>query len=456
MDVNTLEFRQCGGKHGPVVKSPYPKSKVPIKYFREDPEKESTPSLKQCWHCRIHHRNLMQKKRDRIKEEKEKHSKTSNPNTGYCSNAQHNKERSLYDRDKVPIELFRKVPGNKNSELFVTCLDCRTFRNKNDAAKLEAKRTQALESNAQLCASCNKDITGSKLTNYDGSHAKTCEKCQKKSRKWSKNRGVIYNRLKLEIITKSEVSCLRCKCLYFKPIGKSLAVGILNTYEKNDKRFTIVNNVEYSVTELLSMNNNYSLLELGIIEMDHMTEQEQRDAGRLKPNDPFVPKVDLVSSFRSESNMKLEALKCQHLCIKCHIEHTISREKGYVSSDGKDTKEKFKYVNALKAVGCVSCLYANPNLPRFFDLDHIDPETKVDDISDMTKRTTYSMIQLIEECKKCRVLCKHCHKIHTNRQFESGMFRGDYEETKLLDEFDDQEEVTEEIIEQRAEGASTH
>ena len=41
----------------------------------------------------------------------------------------------------------------------------------------------------------------------------------------------------------------------------------------------------------------------------------------------------------------------------------------------------------------------------------------------MCKYADYSLDDLIKECSKCRVLCKHCHKIHTNKQAKEGLFK---------------------------------
>ena len=43
-------------------------------------------------------------------------------------------------------------------------------------------------------------------------------------------------------------------------------------------------------------------------------------------------------------------------------------------------------------------------------------------ISKMCMDPGYSLDDVIQECNKCRVLCKHCHRIHTFRQIKAGLF----------------------------------
>jgi hypothetical protein len=78
-------------------------------------------------------------------------------------------------------------------------------------------------------------------------------------------------------------------------------------------------------------------------------------------------------------------------------------------------------VKSLKLAGCSSCGYLDSNLPRFFDMDHIDPANKIADLATMVNTKDYSLEDVIAECKKCRVLCKFCHKIHTKLQIAKGI-----------------------------------
>ena len=63
--------------------------------------------------------------------------------------------------------------------------------------------------------------------------------------------------------------------------------------------------------------------------------------------------------------------------------------------------------------GCCECGYNKH--PSALDFDHIDPSKKLFDIS---KKIVFSKLSaLMEEIKKCRVLCANCHRIHS---YESG------------------------------------
>lgn len=88
------------------------------------------------------------------------------------------------------------------------------------------------------------------------------------------------------------------------------------------------------------------------------------------------------------------------------------------------------YINTLKLSGCCLCNYKNSDLPRFFHFDHIDPSTKIDAISEMIRCKKYSIEDVIDEIKKCRILCLHCHMIHTKTQWDNDVYRNLIRENK--------------------------
>ncbi len=61
----------------------------------------------------------------------------------------------------------------------------------------------------------------------------------------------------------------------------------------------------------------------------------------------------------------------------------------------------------LKSHPCVSCGESNPIVLEF---NHVDPSTKIAEVSFFIKRTR---TKLITEIEKCEVLCANCHRKHT-------------------------------------------
>jgi len=61
-----------------------------------------------------------------------------------------------------------------------------------------------------------------------------------------------------------------------------------------------------------------------------------------------------------------------------------------------------------KATGCSLCGYNEH--PAALQFDHLDPSLKVQDVSNMV---TLKLKRLMDEVRKCRVLCANCHMIHT-------------------------------------------
>jgi len=222
--------------------------------------------------------------------------------------------------------------------------------------------------------------------------------------------------VKLDFMKRQQSSCHICNILFLKPDSDSLIVKQTATFIGEDgDRYISGEQGDVKVLDVIS--SCPEELELFVLEFDHLPEEEQRALRLLLPSEKFVPKADRIAKYRSEQGMRLEASKCQLVCVKCHLLETIRREKG--GRRGEVTKTK--YVKSLKLAGCSSCGYLDSNLPRFFDMDHIDPANKIADLATMVNTKDYSLEDVIAECKKCRVLCKFCHKIHTKLQIAKGI-----------------------------------
>ena len=59
--------------------------------------------------------------------------------------------------------------------------------------------------------------------------------------------------------------------------------------------------------------------------------------------------------------------------------------------------------------GCEKCGYRSNAVA--LDLDHLEPETKVGDISALLRYAAWEVV--VAELAKCRVLCANCHRVHT-------------------------------------------
>lgn len=417
------EYKACTAFHTPTSKSPYPKNQVPINFFFKDPTNPVGKLFDYCWHCREYGRLRSLAGRAKLKEKAltQKQS-VLNGETDFmfCNEQMHGGAApSQYPRDRVPKEMFRKTPNDPKSDFYLQCSDCRSYK----AAILNGwkveKRQESIEQGFVRCANCHEEMTYDELAkNVDGTISVHCTPCKEEQNVRNGNRSIYFDRILIEMIEKHQCSCYKCKSLYYTASdSNSLIPTKLETYLKPDgNRYLIYENYEFSVSYFLSITKN--LLELDIIQLDHLPEIEQRARGLLSPSDTYIPKKDEVSSLMSESAKKLEALKTQHLCILCHVEETMSRESGYgYKTELRRIKEE--YINNIKAAGCSSCGFQDLKCSRKFDMDHLDPNFKIANVSVMMLRHTYTLQNVKEECAKCRVLCKHCHWIHTCNQRKS-------------------------------------
>ena len=99
------------------------------------------------------------------------------------------------------------------------------------------------------------------------------------------------------------------------------------------------------------------------------------------------------------------------------MRETIRREVGLdIKERSHSERQKLDITNSLKLKGCEVCGYADKTMLRFLDFDHIDPLMKREVISRMVKDNAYSADELLTEINKCRIVCRHCHIIHTKTQ----------------------------------------
>lgn len=322
--------------------------------------------------------------------------------------------KSPHKKNKVPVDLFRKVPGNPHSTLNKKCLHCRDYSNKCKNAERKRKSEQETDDDHFICVSCFKTAHEENRATLDnGEKGTQCSNCYIRDHQKREQKRNALITVKLEFIEKNNASCEICRIFFFPP--KDEYSGVIRIESENNH--VTLNDVKYEVTEFVKLFKDK--LELGILEFDHLPEDEQRRRGILKECDKYDPKYKNVTGITSIDAIRLEARKCQLVCSLCHLTETVSRKRTEKKKRGenqtkKSTKEDYRDQEKLK--GCVICHYKNPQLLSFFEFDHIDPETKVDDVSKMVASGA-TFDEFVLEISKTRLLCRFCHRLHTNRQY---------------------------------------
>lgn len=408
-----------GSVHG-VCGSPHDKKCVPIHLFYKNEINEIDGLNNNCLDCRNcinksareHNRKI----RDACKELSQKLI-DKGENFRVCENAAHgNLYKSEFDKYKVPIYMFMKDTNDIRVGLFSNCSDC---RKNGDKYKYNQKKKQsALELGIDLCSLCLKELTSTNICcNKDGKQSKYCVSCKNKGNLTVKTIRKRFNELRKKCVVKHQTSCMSCNNIFVKnpdnPPFDKLSIII-----KDDIKYINYNNELTSVESFLNIYPD--LLELRIIEFDHLPKDE---FNKLYPDKKFIPKTREVSNVYSEIKMELEAKKCHHLCLECHIKETIRRaEESIITSPNKNkfVDEKIKIANQHKEErGCSLCGYNS--LLKFLEFDHLEPASKIGGISEMVHRYDYSPEDVKKEMLKCRVLCKYCHVFHTQTQISDGV-----------------------------------
>lgn len=393
-----------------------------------------------CEHCRNYKRKICNDRRYRLAAEakatKELLYQQPDIKTISCPGRYHTTASDL-PRDVVPVENFRKTPDDPRSTLYNQCSDCRQYEVEINAKRRIKNKILAEEQEGlSMCTECRLVKRVDEMTvDPNGTITTSCKKCKTRNLSRRGNVKKMINSLKLERIILQACSCRRCKCIYLTPREGTAYAVRLETYELEDDvpeeldddteyiiydtRIVDYEGVTYFAEEFIEAHADE--LEFSILEYDHMTEEEQRDSYMLLPDEPFVPKKNTVGRAGGRDTMRLESRKCQLLCGKCHVEVTIEREIGA----SKRLTEKRVYVDELKIkIGkCEICGDWDPDLLPFFEFDHTDPSEKVEKIAELVQRSKYTLDHVKDEIKKCRLICKHCHRIHTVRQKERGIIR---------------------------------
>jgi hypothetical protein len=413
----TGETQKCEKFDHDYNGSLYQKDKVPIEKFQGEKKR-----YKRCKECREVNRLDIENKRLEIERKNEE---LSDPEFKICAHPNHD-SISEYPREKVPIEMFTYTVKKDNSKLSVDCSDCRGKHAKNVTRQMGERQGKSKEIYNYVCNRCPQGSHVPFLKS-DGSKSKKCPSCQNLQTIEVKRRRTnikeSLKKIRLEKIMESECSCAMCKSIFLVSDDPRKPFKELKTYiryeGKKHNRY-----VQYKGKEYLSrtfLQEFVDKLELRIIEFDHVPLEEQEARGMIKPGEEPIIKKCCVTECTEEISMREEARITQNLCCMCHLWVTRAR----LDPDGNRIIYKrpgARVVEEIKRAsgGCSNCGFFDEDLLGYLEFDHLDPPDKILAICELMYGNDIE--KLILECKKCRILCRACHKIHTSQQVASGIF----------------------------------
>ncbi len=96
--------------------------------------------------------------------------------------------------------------------------------------------------------------------------------------------------------------------------------------------------------------------------------------------------------------------------------YIVRRHRPFLKCGRKKAKEFVKKIKQY--IGECECCGLKVNDEQYvFDFDHLEPSTKLGNVSDMT--TSGNIFKLADEIEKTRLLCSNCHR---RRTFRPGRF----------------------------------
>lgn len=100
--------------------------------------------------------------------------------------------------------------------------------------------------------------------------------------------------------------------------------------------------------------------------------------------------------------------ECQKLNKKVHYKN--NKEQYFKNS----LNNKKWFLELKKELKCTKCGYNKH--PAALDFHHLDPKDKKFNIT-LTNYPKYSKEQILDEIKKCVVLCSNCHRIEHSKKY---------------------------------------
>ena len=298
-----------------------------------------------------------------------------------CAYEGHRASGSVYPRARVPTALFADKHSTK---LLKYCIDCRQH-NQKIKRRFEKRRRETLSTanpGQRLCGTCMGLLVAEETK-------KTCGGCRARSFVNHYDSKAIQRMVMTERIQKMGHCCRVCQKVFIRA----------------EKGFDVLDSLANVAFESIEFRN---------LEFDHLSREEQI----AQHGEYFGPKTNGVSTKRSYATIKHESMKCQLVCLRCHVKETLRRFPGtFKMSRVALAKKAFADAAKLAAAHCGDCGEpVDPDLLTYYEFDHVDPRTKVIAVSQMYDCGDYSLDDIKAEIAVCRVICKFCHRCRTKEQ----------------------------------------
>ncbi len=243
-------------------------------------------------------------------------------------------------------------------------------------------------------------------------YASICIKCHESKKLIDEKKRNARDNLKLDRILQNGYSCEVCQVLVLKPDSKD---SVIVKRVKTAHGFITIDGVTSRAREFVEANKE--LLEIRVLEWNHLSKV---DFESRYPGQQYVPKKKGGLGSGRFVN-QLETTKCELICTLCHTKATI-KDRGDVQRYRRNKRQKKALVEDEKRkIGkCQLCECWYPDCLPYFEFDHVDTNSKVAAICDMVILRRYNANDVRRELLICRLLCRDCHRLHTNMQYDNG------------------------------------
>lgn len=119
-----------------------------------------------------------------------------------------------------------------------------------------------------------------------------------------------------------------------------------------------------------------------------------------------LPKTVEFFATRKDRKNSLFQSNCRNCQKKYRKKHYELNKQKYITKAKKYTYSVVEWFKEIKKD--LKCEHCNENRWWVLDFHHVNPEEKDSEVSSLIRKG--NKVKIIEEIKKCKVLCANCHR----------------------------------------------